>query len=96
MPKPPKNAQKDLISLIKLAKKSGLKRIKTGDIELEFHVEHKENTRPEVGRSVIDDLPKERMPSDDEMLYASTQYFDDLVAQRTGNVKPVGSPNETN
>jgi len=64
----------ELKEIIKMAKKAGLKRLKTGDVELEFH-----DAKPQPMQPDVSDIPNDgkRMPSDADMLFYSTDFFDD-------------------
>ena len=67
--------------LINFARKQGLKSLKAGDIEFEFSgsPEPKRRKPLVMGEPLSSDI---EMPGDDEMLYASTPYFDHLLAER--------------
>lgn len=72
----------DLEKLLKLAQQYGLKRLKVGSTEFEFGIAiHHSKTPSDLGAPLAS-LNEERPPSDDEMLYASTPYFDVLRAER--------------
>jgi len=80
---------KELRKLIALAKKSGLKSLKLGDISFEFNdakPEAKPSARPlGLGDPLSSDAV---MPRDDELLYASTPYYQELISQRAEANKP--------
>lgn len=61
---------KKMTEILKIAKKFDLKRVKMGEIEFELF-------EKQVGISdglKTQDIPKERMPTEDEMLYWSSPY----------------------
>lgn len=64
----------ELKELIEIAKDAGIAALKVGDIEFRFHAAQPKPVKiPEL---------KDAMPPDDELLYASTDYFDELQEQR--------------
>lgn len=73
----------NLEKLIELARANGLKRLKHGTTEFEFStpLPATSDASP-LGVPLSSLEPEERPPSDDEMLYASTPYFDELRAER--------------
>ncbi len=79
---------KDLLKLVRFAQKHGLKRVKDGDLEIEFAgpVTPKETKRKnqEQGVPLGSDM---QMPGDDAMLYWSTETYDHLNAQRNEAAK---------
>ena len=79
---------KDLLKLVRFAQKHGLKRVKSGDLEIEFSgpVTPKQSTRKPVqpGDPLASDM---QMPGDDAMLYWSTETYDLMQAQRKEALK---------
>lgn len=80
----------DLENLIAFARKSGLKSLKFDGIEFEFSAPHIPPPKPNLtGDSLASLLDKDaQMPPDDELIYASTDYFDQLRAQREAAKAP--------
>lgn len=78
----------DLENLIEFARLNGLKALKYKGIEFEFSVPatppHQSHGNPLA--SLLD--KDAEMPADDELLYASTPYFDELRAQREAAKAP--------
>lgn len=66
--------------LIDLAKANGLKSISTAAISFQFY-----DDPPKLeAEGSLPENNGEKIPDDDEMLYASTPYFDQLRAERQG------------
>lgn len=91
----------ELRKLIQFARKSGLDSVKCGNVEFKFKaVDQKTQDEitaarrsvsqsiPVMGNAVQSFLEGERPPSEDELLYASTDYFDLLRADREKATKP--------
>lgn len=78
----------DLENLIAFARTHGLKSIKYDGIEFEFSAPPLPPTQLE-GTPLASLLDKDaEMPGDDEMLFASTPYYDELRAQRDAATAP--------
>lgn len=78
-----------LENLIAFARANGLKSLKYNGIEFEFSAPTIPPQTDTAGS--LASLVKENeaeMPSDDEMLYASSPYFDELRAQREAASAP--------
>lgn len=69
---------RELLILLKKAKKLGIKKVTVGDKSFEFF------DRPEWKPSQQDltGEPNHRMPTDDEMLFYSTDEFDRMIEER--------------
>lgn len=79
----------ELKRLLTIASKFNLKHLTIGDVEFEFrdHAPIKTTKSPQDVPVIVkdpDDLDA-KMPPDDEMLFASTPYFDVMQAQRKEN-----------
>lgn len=81
----------DLENLIAFARANGLKSLKYDGVEFEF------SAQPPPPPPIADTLASllasaedkdAELPPDDELLYASTPYFDELRAQREAATKP--------
>lgn len=81
----------DLENLIAFARANGLKSLKFKGIEFEFSAQQSPPplANPDTLASLLNAADKEaEMPGDDEMLYASSPYFDELRAQREAAQAP--------
>ncbi len=77
----------ELKKLINLARKSGLKSITFDGVSLQFEDSKTPATATPTGSSVP--LASDAvMPRDDELLYASSPYYDQLKSQREEANKP--------
>ena len=77
-------SSKRLTALINVARKSGLKRLKVGDVEFELGVA----PQPVDKKSIEPEPEVERMPTEDEMLNWSTPFYDDIRETRAQASKP--------
>lgn len=78
-----------LEKLTAYAKKNGIREIKFGEVEIKFDTNpqpipqsKKPSAKPVKGDTIDISADLEEMPSDDEMLFRSTSYYDELKAQR--------------
>lgn len=78
----------ELRKLINLAKKSGLKSLNFDGVSFEFETTTPATAIPSTSSlaSPLDDIGEP--PREDELLYASTPYYDELRAQREAAKKP--------
>lgn len=78
-------SEKRLKALIQLAVKSGLTRLKVGDVEFELS-----QAKPPFDNKVkiIETEPEaEVMPTEDELLFMSTPTYDIIRAEREATIK---------
>lgn len=90
---------KELEKIIKIAKKHGAKSLEVNGVKLEFADLHQslgnpaesQTTLPATGNAAgipISQSDSEPMPPDDELLYLSSPYFDQLKEQRKAALGP--------
>lgn len=86
----------ELKKLLIFARKQGIETLKVGGIEATFHKQsptpQPQNTPLAISDAIMTAaqslVEEDRQPSDDEMLFASTDYFDQLRASRKDAASP--------
>lgn len=78
----------ELRKLINLARKSGLKSLSFDGVSFEFDQSKQPATNNQVGSLAPLSSDDAVMPRDDELLYASSPYYDQLKSQREEANKP--------
>lgn len=78
---------KELTKLVRFARKQGLKFLKCGEVEFEFSNPSQVRVRAQKGTAGEPLKSDEKMPTDDEMLFRSSPYYDELLNQRENSAK---------